>query len=200
MDIYEENNHAKKHMNDEKTHWLKTPNKNFLGHYDLPNGEDQILTIDEAKWETVKNPLTNTSEPKRVIRFKESSKWIKPFICNETNSSMICKVTGKKFMEDCKGMKVMLGVSTIKVKKEVVECLRVRNKNSSELTEKCISIDQANIIKNLIIGSDKSEIDILTAMGVNDFLDIKISKFNPLVSRLKELQTKIENGGENGGD
>lgn len=185
---------------DEKTHWLKTPNKNYLGHYDLPNGEDCIVTIDEAKWETVKNPLTNSSESKRVIRFKEKYNWIKPFICNETNSAIICKVTGKKFMEECSGLKIMIGVSTIKVKRENVECLRVRNKNSIDLVEGSISASQVETIKNLILGSDKSEIEILKAMGVNDFLQIKVSKFNPLVSRLKELQKNIEKGEENADD
>ena len=37
-----------------KTHWLYSPNKNYLGHQDLPNGEDVVLTIASANWETVK--------------------------------------------------------------------------------------------------------------------------------------------------
>ena len=39
-----------------KTHWLQSPNKNYLGHWDLPEGKDLILTIESAQWEEVKNP------------------------------------------------------------------------------------------------------------------------------------------------
>ena len=31
--------------NIEKTHWLQNPNKNYLGHQDLPNGKPVVLTI-----------------------------------------------------------------------------------------------------------------------------------------------------------
>jgi hypothetical protein len=37
-----------------KTHWLQTPNKNYLGHWDLPNGKDIIVTISSAGWEDLK--------------------------------------------------------------------------------------------------------------------------------------------------
>ncbi len=54
-----------------KTHWLQSPNKNYLGHWDLPNSKDVVLTIKSANWESVKNPLTNTTTDKRVIRFED---------------------------------------------------------------------------------------------------------------------------------
>ena len=109
-----------------KTHWLQNPNKNYLGHWDLPNGQDIVLTIKSAQWEEVKNPIINTSEAKRVIRFIENFKWLKPFICNEINAQTICKSTNEKFMEDCAGRRIKIGISQTKVKREEIDCLRVK--------------------------------------------------------------------------
>ena len=109
----------------EKTHWLQSPNKNYLGHWDLPNGDDMVLTIKSAQWEKVKNPITNTEEAKRVIRFKED---VKPLICNQTNAQTILKVTGIKFMEDSAGSQIQVFVDNIRDKrtKEDIDCIRIR--------------------------------------------------------------------------
>jgi len=110
----------------EKTHWLANPNKNYLGHWDLPDGKDIILTIKSAQWESVENPVTKTKSDKRVVRWVEPD--IKPFICNQTNADAIVKSTGVKYMEDSAGKKIQLGVSTIKVKGEETDAIRVRIK------------------------------------------------------------------------
>jgi len=111
-----------------KTHWLQSPNKNYLGHWDLPDGKDLVLTIESAKWEEVKNPIINKSEAKRVIRFVEPN--TKPFICNQTNASTILKSTGIKFMEDANGQKIQFFVGNIKdrVSGDFIDCLRIRPK------------------------------------------------------------------------
>lgn len=106
-----------------KTHWLQNPNKNYLGHQDLPNGDDITVTIKSAQWEVVENPKLHTKEEKRVVRFVED---IKPFICNETNSATIVKVTGCKFMEDTANKKIVFYVDQTKVKGQTVDCLRIR--------------------------------------------------------------------------
>lgn len=118
-------------MND-KTHWLQSPNKNYLGHWDLPEKQDLILTIESAKWEEVKNPIINKSEAKRVIRFKED---VKPFICNQVNAQSIIKSTGVKYMEDSEGQKIQLyiGQHFDRVAKENVDCIRVRNTAIKEM-------------------------------------------------------------------
>jgi hypothetical protein len=110
----------------EKTHWLQSPNKNYLGHWDLPEGKDLVLTIKSAQWEKVKNPLLGTEEAKRVIRFVEKAK---PLICNQTNANSILKSTGIKYMEDSEGQKIALYVDTIRDRrtKEDIDCVRVRN-------------------------------------------------------------------------
>ena len=70
----------------DKKHWLESPNKKYLGHWDLPNGNDTELTIESAGWEDVKNPITKKSKQKKVVRFTEN---FKPFICNQTNAKSI---------------------------------------------------------------------------------------------------------------
>ena len=113
----------------EKTHWMQSPNKNYLGHWDLPESGELIVTIKSANWEAVKNPITNTTESKRVVHF--ISEKVKPFICNQTNAQSIVRSSGVKFMEDSKGVEICLYIDTIKDKrtKEDVDCIRVRQVN-----------------------------------------------------------------------
>ena len=114
-----------------KTHWLQSPNKNYLGHWDLPDGKDLILTIESAKWEEVENPVLKKNDPKkfeahRVIRFKED---YKPLICNQTNAQSIVKSTKVKYMEDSSGQKIQLyvGAHFDRVNKENIDCVRIRS-------------------------------------------------------------------------
>jgi hypothetical protein len=122
-----------------KTHWLKSPNKNYLGHWDLPDGQDLVLTIESAQWEEVENPTLKPADKiqkKRVIRFKEKD--VKPLICNETNAASILSSTGVKFMEDTKNVKIALYVATIMDRrtKSPIDCIRIRNEKPAnpELT------------------------------------------------------------------
>lgn len=107
-----------------KTHWLQSPNKNYLGHWDLPESGELIVTIASAQWEAVKNPITNTQESKRVIRFQEEG--VKPMICNQTNAQAIVNSTGVKFMEDSAGQKVCLTLGKARVMREEVDCIRIK--------------------------------------------------------------------------
>ena len=114
-----------------KTHWLQSPNKNYLGHWDLPEKKDLILTIKSAQWEEVENPILKKGDPKKfeshkVIRFEED---FKPLICNQTNAQSIIKSTGKKYMEDSIGQKIQLyiGKHFDRVNKEEIDCVRIRS-------------------------------------------------------------------------
>jgi hypothetical protein len=147
-------------MSNEKTHWLQSPNKNYLGHWDLPENKDLILTIKSAQWEEVKNPITNSKESKRVVRFED--KGVKPFICNQTNAQSIVIATGVKFMEDSAGYKIALFVDNIKDKrtKEDIDCIRIRRRNNVlilgeikelfELKKSSISEDMIKRIEDII--------------------------------------------------
>jgi len=115
-------------MSNEKTHWMQSPNKNYLGHWDLPESGELNVTIESAQWEAVKDPVSGRSESKRVVRFKEP---IKPFICNQTNANAIVRSSGIKFMEDSQGVTICLFVDTIDDRrtKEKVDCIRVKTIN-----------------------------------------------------------------------
>lgn len=111
-----------------KTHWLQSPNKNYLGHWDLPESGELVVTIESAQWEKVKNPITNKTDAKRVVRFTDEG--VKPLICNQTNAQSIVRSTGVKFMEDSGGQSVCLFIGTHKdrVSKEDVDCIRIKSK------------------------------------------------------------------------
>ena len=161
----------------DKTHWLQNPNKNYLGHWDLPSGKDVILTIKSAGWEEVKDPITRKSDSKRVIRFHEKDSWVKPFICNQINAQTITKSTGEKYMEDASGKKIQLGVDITKVKGEEVDCLRVRNVKQKDLEIKTISKKQieelATISKQVNFGLDQ----VCKAFGFKEISELPESKF-----------------------
>jgi hypothetical protein len=174
-----------------KTHWLQTPNKNYLGHFDLPNGQDVILTIKSAGWEIVENPILNTKESKRVIRFIEKDKWIKPFICNETNAKMICKVTKENYMEDCLNKKIKIGISKTRVKREEVDCLRVKTLSQSDLTSGKINKDKLKKMQDLILAAGKTTIDICKCYNISSLADFPPGKYDKAIERLNQLTTKI---------
>ena len=172
-----------------KTHWLQNPNKNYLGHWDLPNGDPVILTIISAQWEEVKNPIINKSEAKRVIRFKEQDKWIKPMICNQVNAQTILKSTGEKYMEDCVDKRIKILISQTKVKGEEFDCLRVMNIKQEMLQDNKISkhqLDQLQIVLGL---ANKDTIEFCKAMKINSLKDLQVVKFDAVIKRLKEMVT-----------
>lgn len=175
-----------------KTHWLQNPNKNYLGHWDLPNGQDVVLTIKSAGWEEVRNPIINTKEAKRVIRFTENNSWIKPFICNEINAQMILRSTGEKFMEDCVSKRVKIGVGNVKVKGEAVDCLRVRNVQQSALEPTKINESQVKEIQELVNKTDKSAQDICKAYKVDGLKDLRLSSFASIVKNLKGMVKEVK--------
>jgi len=116
----------------EKTHWLQSPNKNYLGHWDLPESGEMVVTIASAQWEAVENPILSrpnnpSVESKRVIRFEGN---IKPFICNQTNAQSIVRHTGVKWMEDSIGHQICLYVAQImdRKTKEQIDCIRIKAK------------------------------------------------------------------------
>jgi len=182
-----------KEIKTEKTHWLQNPNKNYLGHWDLPNGEDVILTIISAQWEEVKNPIVNSSESKRVIRFAEKNDWIKPFICNEINADTICKSTGEKFMEDCAGKKIKLGVGKAKVKREEVDCLRVRLVSQNLLTSGKISQEEAENFEHLLEIAKKDKIEFCRSLQIQSIAALPKEKLAGCLKTVNRIIAEAAN-------
>lgn len=118
-----------------KTHWLKNPNKNYLGHWDIPETGELVLTIKSAAWETVKDPTTGKTQQKRVVHFKEK---YKPLICNQTNAKSIVISTGCSFIEDSIGKNIKLYIAKVFDRKNKIEVDAVRIKEESVKKEKQI--------------------------------------------------------------
>ena len=176
-------------MTQEKTHWLSNQNKNYLGHFDLPNGQDQILTIKSAQWEGVENPRTKVKQDKRVIRFVEDYPWVKPFICNETNAKTIYEVSKKPYMEDCTGLKIKIGIDKTKMKGEEVDCLRIRKVN---VNDQKITLEQAQRIIDLCNQKNFAIENILNAYKIGTLEDLSSTKFDQVIKTLSNKPNPVK--------
>lgn len=173
----------------EKTHWLSNQNKNYLGHFDLPSGQDQILTIHTAQWEAVENPRTKVKQEKRVIRFVENYPWVKPFICNETNAKTIYTISKKAYMEDCGGLKIKLGIDKTKMKGEEVDCIRIRNVN---VNDHKITLEQVQKVKDLCNQKNTPIEKILNAYKIGTLEDLSSAKFDQVIKTLSNKPDAVK--------
>lgn len=79
--------------------------KPYLGHWDVPDDGDLVLTIDELYSDEVKNE--HGSEIKPIIYFREPD--TKPMILNKTNRDSITRLYGKRTKtNDWSGKKIAL--------------------------------------------------------------------------------------------
>ena len=101
----------------------KYMDKSFLGHWDVPDGSDLVLTVDHVERNDVQNEKGR--EKKLTIHFKEKD--YKPMICNTTNAQAISKAYGSTKVEAWEGKKISIYKATISAFGSVQECLRVRD-------------------------------------------------------------------------
>ena len=107
----------------ERVDFRKYMDKQFLGHWDIPEGSDLILTIKDVKPETVKNNLGKST--KLILHFKED---YKPMICNMTNGTAISKVCNSSVYADWINKKISLyRAKTSAQGGTIVDCVRVRD-------------------------------------------------------------------------
>lgn len=82
--------------------------KKYLHHYDLPSGEDLIVTIKSISVETLENKKKNSTEKKLVLHFIED---VKPLALNkEVNPKSISKALGTAMTEEWIGGRISLYV------------------------------------------------------------------------------------------
>lgn len=120
-----------------KTHWKKLEDPNFMGSWSFQPGEEKILTIKDVKRESVYNISKQGNEDCTVVYWEEAEK---PFILNKTNGQAIEKAWGSGFIEDWKGHKVKLHVTKVKAFGEVVDAVRIFKDRPTEeriICEKC---------------------------------------------------------------
>ena len=77
--------------------------KPYLGHWDIPSGEDLVVTIDHMEKQDVKSQ--RGTERKTVIVFADHDK---PMILNVINRKSIAKALGSPNYEDWEGRKIAL--------------------------------------------------------------------------------------------
>ena len=107
------------------THWKQEFNYDYLGSYSLLPNEEKTLTIKETKKVKVKGPDGKEQEC-FVAYFSENEK---PMILNKTNCKTISKVYNSPYIEQWKGIRIVVTVEKVKAFGEVVEALRVKNIN-----------------------------------------------------------------------
>lgn len=109
-------------MSEERTHWRKLTNPDYLGAYAFQPGEEKTVTIKDVKRELVFNPSGSGKEECTVAYFEED---VKPLILNVTNCKMISKVWGTPYIEDWPGRKITLRVKKVSAFGEMTDAVRV---------------------------------------------------------------------------
>ena len=102
--------------------YRKFMDKNYLGAWDVPDGEDLILTIDKAARDDVKNE--RGSEKKLTLHFVED---YKPMILNATNSKAISEACGSTKVETWAGQRIAIYTQKVTAFGGTTDALRIRN-------------------------------------------------------------------------
>lgn len=120
-------------MSEKLTHWKQEFNYDYLGSYSLLPNEEKTLTIKETKKVNVKGADGKNQEC-FVAYFSENEK---PMILNKTNCKTISKIYDSPYIEQWKGIRIVVVAEKVKAFGEVVEALRVKNINpdSTALTD-----------------------------------------------------------------
>lgn len=101
--------------------YRKFMDKNYLGSWDVPDGEDLVLTVDHAARDDVKNE--HGSEKKLTLHFVED---YKPMILNATNSKAISEAVGSTKVEDWVGKRVAIFTQKVTAFGGTTDALRIR--------------------------------------------------------------------------
>lgn len=104
-----------------KGDYRKFMDKNYLGSWDVPDGEDLIVTVDHAARDDVKNE--RGSEKKLTLHFVED---YKPMILNATNSKALSEAVGSTKVEDWSGKRVAIYTTKVTAFGGTTDALRIR--------------------------------------------------------------------------
>lgn len=110
-------------MNDQKTHWKRLENPNYIGVYAFNPGEQKIVTIKEITREVVHDEKGGEQE-KSIAHFIEN---VKPMVLNKVNQKTIEKIYKTPYIEDWAGKKIQLFVTREKAFGEMEDVLRIRS-------------------------------------------------------------------------
>lgn len=105
-----------------KTHWKRLVNLDYLGVYSLEEGNDMNIKIVSVSKENVKS--TNGKQEELIVARLENKK---PMIINRTNAKTIQRILGTPYIEEWSGKTVTVYADTTKMAGDIVECLRIRS-------------------------------------------------------------------------
>ncbi len=108
-------------MSVEKIDYRSLYDRDYLGHFDLPEGRDVTVTISAVKGGELTAQGGKKSH-KPVIYFEGKEKG---FICNKTNGKTIAAMYSPVVSEWI-GKRITLFKTTTQVGSDTVDCLRVR--------------------------------------------------------------------------
>lgn len=145
------------------THWKKCFNKDYLGTWSLPNGQDAIVTITKVEKAEIKGE-GGRIDIRPLVHFREFKE---PMVLNATNGKVIQKLLNSPYVENWYGHRIIIyAESNIKVGKganaETTDGLRVRPmlpKSSAELQKS----DAKGRIRALLAQYKGSDIEAIKA-------------------------------------
>lgn len=113
-------------MAEQKTHWKRLYNPNYLGAWSFAPGQDMVLTVDHVVQEEVSDQ-TGRKEQCMVVYFRERG--AKPMVCNKTNAKSIEKLAGSPYLEDWPGTRLQLYVDhNVRFGADRVDGVRIRKR------------------------------------------------------------------------
>ena len=148
----------------DKTHWKKLTNTNYLGSYALQPGKDLVVTITDVKKEMVKDATGSESEC-LIVNLQNQ----KPLICNKTNAKSIAKAVGSPFIEDWKGKQIALYIASVRAFGETVDGLRIR---PTTVKTKALSDEE---FKKLIEAIKSGKYTVEKAMDSFKFTEVQMN-------------------------
>lgn len=169
------------------THWKKCFNKDYLGTWSLPNGQDTIVTIVKVEKATIKGE--GGREDVRPLMYLREFK--EPMVLNATNGKTIHKLLNTPFVEQWVGHRIIIyAESGIKIGKganaEVTDGLRVRPmlpKSNAELQKS----DAKGRIRALLANYKGSDIDAIKAE-----LNAKATAKEDTLEYLTSIENKLK--------
>lgn len=126
--------------------------KKYLHHYDLPDGEDLVVTIKTIRNEVLENKMKGTSEAKLVLYFEED---VKPLALNKRiNPTSITKALGTANTSNWIGRRIALYVGN-ESRSDDGFAVRIRD-YAPKVTEYICADCQAKIEDSIIAGKKYS--------------------------------------------
>jgi len=89
--------------------YQKTLDKTYLGHWDVPEDGDLIVTIDHFEKNELRSGPTAPAEMKHICFFKDA----KPMVVNKTNLKLLAEALGSDKFEDWEGETVALWAAPV---------------------------------------------------------------------------------------